>query len=735
MKISSAFILLLSLSGILSAQQENKPVDVSHCTSMRFDTHRLTPEQMEKMNADYHDYLVKRDPKWDARRNAFEEQVQQVIASGKVNPHSQSAIVLPVVIHVVYNSPSSNISMTQALSQITVLNEDFGRTNADTVNTPAAFQPVAANTGIQFCLAQRDPNGNPTTGVEYRQTTVPSFTANDAVKFYAQGGLDIWDPTRYLNIWVCDFGSSGLLGYGEFPTGSPTNTYGVVIQYDAFGNTGTVSAPYNLGRTTTHEFSHCFNLYHIWGDDGNACTGSDLCADTPNQAGSTFGCFTFPHTDACSPTSPGIMFMNYMDYTDDACLNMFTQNQSTRMNAVLSVTPYNALSASNGCVPVVLMNDDAAITIITTPNGNSCSLNFTPVVVLKNWGANALTSCVISYQVDANTPSVYSWTGSLASLATTPVTLSPMSTTSGAHTFTAYTTMPNGVTDAQPSNDQTTSNFTVFTSGVPLPYSEGFESTTFVPAGWSYSNPDGSNTWQRTTQAAKSGVASAYMDNYNYSSGMGQTDDIITMPLDLTSVSNPVMTFEYAYVYYVDGSGTYTDSLGVYISTDCGTTWSQLFKQGGAQLATATPVFNTNNEFDPTSSQWNFKLISLSAYQSSTNVMIRFRNISGYGDQMYLDNINILNANGVNDVSGPLQVALFPNPSTGQTLLQYTLPGTGEAQVIVRDVLGRTLMQTKLQGGKTGSCTIDLGKEDNGVYFVQLIAAGGSVTEKLVLKK
>ena len=726
---------LFCLQVSLSAQSKISGIDVSHFSSMRFNTHTMTGEQMQKMNEDYHAMLIQRDPQWDNKRAQYEQQIQQIIASGKVNPSPQTVLTIPVVVHVVYFSNPSNISTAQVQSQIQVLNEDFGRTNADAVNTPAPFAAVAANTGIQFCLAQRDPNGNPSTGIERRQTTVTSFQADDAVKFYSSGGLDIWDPTRYLNIWVCDFGNSGLLGYGEFPTGSPSNTYGVVIQYNAFGNTGNVQAPYDLGRTTTHEFSHCFNLYHIWGDDGNACTGTDYCADTPNQAGSTFGCYTFPHTDACTPTGNGIMFENYMDYSDDVCLNLFTQNQSTRMNAVLATTPYNALASSNGCQPVVLTNDDAAIITITTPNGNICSTSFTPVVVLKNWGANSLTSCTISYQVDANTPSTFNWTGNLASLATTSVTLSGMTTTTGAHTFTASTSLPNGNSDSQPGNDATTSNFSVFTSGAPLPYFEGFESPTFVPTGWTLVNPDNATTWARTTQAFKSGVASAYMDNYNYQSGVGQADDMIVKPLDLSSVSNPVMTFEWAYTYYTDNSGTYTDTLGIYISTDCGTTWTQLFKQGGAQFITATPVPNSNNEFIPTSSQWGFKLISLSGYQSAANAMIKFRNISGYGDQMYIDNINILNSNGVNDMDMNSLVAVYPNPSSGQLFVGMNFTSQENVTVRLHDVLGRTVAEMKKNNVLEENFKFDLSKEMNGVYFVEVITGKGSMIRKVVLNR
>lgn len=286
------------------------------------------------------------------------ENYEQLITNSNLRqgqPASATSIsTLPVVVHIVLNQ---NLPVNQVLSQIHVLNQDFTRTNPDASNTPAAFQGVAANTTIQFCLAQQDPQGNWTSGIEYRQSS--ATFSNDNVKHYSTGGLDAWDPSRYFNIWVCDL--SFFLGYAEFPTASLSNTYGVVIGYLYFGSNYTpYGSSFNLdpsfnsytrGRTATHEIGHCFDLFHIWGDDGSACSGSDLCADTPNQADETYGAPSFPQVDACSPNSPGVMFMNYMDYTDDVAMNIFTNDQKTRMLAVLGSSPYNALTTSNACQP------------------------------------------------------------------------------------------------------------------------------------------------------------------------------------------------------------------------------------------------------------------------------------------------------------------------------------------------------------------------------------------------
>ena len=334
--------------------------------------------------------LERQNPALVQQRIADENILQREIARLASQRTTEANVIytIPVVVHVVYKYATQNVSDAQVLSQIAVLNEDFGRTNADTVNTPIGFRSVASATQFQFCLAQRDPSGNTTNGIERRLTTTTTFSTNDAVKSYSTGGLLAWDVSKYLNIWVCNMGG-GILGYGEFPATVHTSTFGVVIQYNSFGRVGTVLAPYNLGRTCTHEFSHCFRLYHIWGDDGGACSGTDYVADTPNQADATYGCLTYPYNDACSGASAtGIQFMNYMDYSDDNCLNMFTANQATRMYASIN-SFYNTLYTSDRCLPVIAnINSLSDFTFSVYPNPNDGILNV-DMYTTHNIGAKA----------------------------------------------------------------------------------------------------------------------------------------------------------------------------------------------------------------------------------------------------------------------------------------------------------------------------------------------------------
>jgi hypothetical protein len=282
---------------------------------------------------------------------AIEQQTAYQIANGK---KKRLLVTIPVVFHIVYNTANQNISNAKCIEQLNQLNLDFAKLNTDASNIPAPWQGIAANTDIQFCLAVRDPNGLATSGIERRQlSTNVSFSTNDDVKYFASSGLDAWNSSQYLNFWVCNLGG-GVLGYAQFP-GGPAAEDGVVCGFGTVGSMASpgTGAPYDLGRTATHEVGHWLNLRHIWGDE-NACSGSDLVNDTPNQEASNGGCPTYPLLDACTGTAPGVMFMNYMDYVTDNCMYMFTAGQAARMAALFATGGARvSLLTSQGCVPLV----------------------------------------------------------------------------------------------------------------------------------------------------------------------------------------------------------------------------------------------------------------------------------------------------------------------------------------------------------------------------------------------
>ncbi|MBI2967272.1 MAG: PKD domain-containing protein [Bacteroidetes bacterium] len=339
-----------------------------------------TPQKIEE--------LRKNDPDYDKRRALIEKQTEEWIAK---NPDFGSmkqnvVVTIPTVIHVLWRTSGGNLSDARIQEQIDVLNEDYRRLNSDASQTPSAWQTTAADCEIEFCLATEDPSGNTTTGIERRQVTQSNIGSTNAYYQYSQGGLDIWNRNYYMNIWVCEIGG-GTLGFAYLP-GAPAQYDGIVIGFQYFGKTG-ASAPFNLGRTTTHEVSHWFNLTHIWGDDGGSCSGSDNVSDTPNQADATYFCPSYPQTDNCTMGSPGIMFMNYQDYSDDGCMNMFTSGQKTRMWSALNGTRAS-LKTSPGCAP----------------SG--------PVAPVADFSASSTTivegSCVNFTDLSSGPPTSWSWT-------------------------------------------------------------------------------------------------------------------------------------------------------------------------------------------------------------------------------------------------------------------------------------------------------------------------------------
>ena len=306
--------LLLSASVALlmfSCQKDNDVINEDQSTTTAASAHRgcATQEVFEAQ--------LRENPALAQKMADIEAHTQSALASSRL---VNGKIEIPVVVNVLYRTTAENISLAQIQSQIDVLNQDFNAQNSDYNQVPALFSGVKANVGISFVLDQ----------VIRKSTTKSSWGTRDACKKTKQGGLDPTSPTTKLNLWVATIGG-GILGYAQFPGGSSA-TDGVVIDSKYFGvtsNSGS-SYPYNLGRTATHEVGHWMNLRHIWGD---ATCGSDLVSDTPVHNTANYGVPTYPHYSTCSGT-PVEMTMNYMDYTDDRGMYMFSTGQKARMDAI-----------------------------------------------------------------------------------------------------------------------------------------------------------------------------------------------------------------------------------------------------------------------------------------------------------------------------------------------------------------------------------------------------------------
>jgi hypothetical protein len=292
----------------------------------------------------YQQEQLRNNPALAEKMNAIEAFTKQHIstpANNIANRIEGNVIKIPVVVHILYHTPSEKISDAQVQSQIEVLNRCFRRRNADTVKTPSYFRPLAADVEIEFQLATSDSRRRSTTGIIRKYTPITKWAMDDKMKFSSNMGDDGWDANSYLNIWVCNMDK--LAGYSSFP-GSDVTKDGLVIDFDAFAAINAGSG-YDMGKTAVHELGHWLGLKHLWGDEN---CGDDGVADTPKQASYTSGC---PSTIriTCGNGPNGDMYMNYMDFTSDACINLFTKGQKARMRTLFETGGFrNAILSSKG---------------------------------------------------------------------------------------------------------------------------------------------------------------------------------------------------------------------------------------------------------------------------------------------------------------------------------------------------------------------------------------------------
>lgn len=662
------------------------------------------------------------DPTLVQKRALINSRIEKYIAKNADRADSPlrsgSVLTIPVVVHVVYRTAAGNLSAARVQEQIDRLNLDYRRQNTDASQTPSEFSSIVADCEIEFCLATRDPQGNPTTGIVYVQTSQSDIGMSNNYYSTAAGGSTAWNSSQYLNIWVCEVGG-GVLGYAYLPGSAPASYDGVVIDYHYFGSTG-ASAPYNMGRTATHEVGHWLNLQHIWGDSGG-CSPDDGVSDTPLQDSEYGGCPSHPQ-NTCGSND---MFMNYMDYVNDACMNSFTQGQRTRMrSAIQSSRP--GLLTSQGCISSSL---DAGISQIISPVGGVCATTFAPQVVIKNYGSSALTSATINYRVDGGTASTQSWTGNLSTNQSQTVTLGNITVSNGAHTFEAWTSSPNNGTDGDPNNDDSQSSFTANASGQALPFFEGFEAVTFPPNGWSANNPDNSVTWERTTDAAKTGIASMFMDNWDYPE-YGEVDEVTLPALNCNTGGTITMTFDVAYSLYTPSG--YSDTLRVLVSDDCGYTWSTVYEKYDNNLSTTGAI--TTVEFVPTSNQWRNESINLSNYNNASGLLIKFQHVADYENNLHVDNINISSTgvSGVAQVQQEPSLAVYPNPTTGLLNIDVKLPTAEDIEIVLFNALGQSISRVRDSGVVQGGYQMDMSSLPAGFYQVQVVSGAKTLSARVV---
>ncbi len=592
----------------------------------------------------------------------FEAWLQERIRETRLNRDGGQIFTIPVVVHVIHNGETvgtgTNISDAQILSQIEVLNQDYRKmygTRGYNVHADGS------DTRIEFCMARRRPDGTATTGINRINRNVMGWTAPPYTQAYMDGTIKpatIWDPNRYLNMWVANLGG-GLLGYAQFPersslrgmaaaTSCPAtpaaSTDGLVMLYSAFGTTDpnpafTLGFPYDKGRTTTHEIGHWVGLRHIWGD-GN-CSVDDFCHDTPTAGAANYGCPTINSCTDPAPDRPD-MVQNYMDYTDDACMNIFTHDQTVRMRTVMLNSPRRrSLVTSNACVPPT--TNDAAVIAVTHPVGDYCNATITPVVTIRNNGGNNLASVTVRWQADGGPINSFAWTGTLTPSATLTLTLSPMTVSLGEHSFKAWTTLPNGLPDPEPQRDTAYSTF-AYSLGIAPPFFEDFESNVFPPKFWRRVNvSDDCYTWAEVPNIvgiAGTRTTAAFVYHYNYN-GTSQTDELISPVIDLTGVSAATLNFDLAHRRY---DASTNERLRILVSTDCGATWpSVVYNKCDACAAPnnlPTLAAGTADFFPTANTQWRTESVNLAAFIGQ-RVRLKFETTNSYGNNTFIDNIRI----------------------------------------------------------------------------------------------
>lgn len=612
------------------------------------------------------------DPDFEAAHQAFQNKVLQMLRQGRVQEQARSSsacagasvtLRIPVVVHLCHYTTSAlgtgaNLTDADVINSINLMNDRFSHASGLTFNNP--FSGVNAN--IELVLARRDPSGNPTTGI------VRHSDNTNAENVYGTDNTQIafgWPSTDYFNLFIvetiCDAGScpagNGVGGFAYYPSAHGQNYDGAVFRASSYWS-GLVA----------HEGGHYFGLPHTFqgGCANNDCMvdGDGVC-DTPPKTnpGYSGGTCAAP-PNACNadendlsannpfrPIANGGLgdqtddLENYMDYTA-GCWEAFTAGQRDRMQASI-LTGRASLLTSPGLIPFT--PNDAGITAIDYPVDDICASPFTPQVTLSNTGTANLTSCNIQLELNSTMVQTFAWTGNLAPGATQTVTVNPITAPIGTHLLFAYTSLPNGAVDGYPENDATCIEFDYNAAFNTYPLFEGFEGGTFPPSNFSLYNPDADYTWERTTTVGGFGASSASMlfDNFNRNE-VGTVDELRTNILNFTGQNSILLSFDVAYARY---SGGNFDGLEVYYSTDCGNTWTQVFSKIGTTLATAPDITSL---FVPTAAQWRTETVSLSAagLNGAPSVMLAFRNIPGFGNALYVDNINL-------DATSPLELQNF----------------------------------------------------------------------------
>ncbi len=627
---------------------------------------------------------------------------------------SSSVIKIPIVFHIIHNGDflgeNENLSDSLILEQLKRINLDFRAKNLDTSNIPIEFKAFLADTEIEFCLAKLDTNNNFTNGIIHHNFNKIGWD-EDSINAFIKPQT-IWDRNKYLNVWTFNFtgtlASGNVNGYATPPyVSTDFDKDGIVLNFTKVGN----DLSNDLGRTLVHEIGHWLGLFHIWGDDNGACTGDDGIADTPNQAGPYQNC---PNG---TPNSCGSndMYMNYMDYTDADCSLMFTQDQKTKMYAVLNGFRSSILN-SNACKVKDMVFEE-----IVFPKGTVCQEYFVPAVKIKNISSDTIYSYGFDFYIDNVLTASVLKTKKLVPQEVVYVKSNDVLNVSLNDTHEAnFIIKTNDLNEYNLNNEVATSFQTINTgSGIENGFVEDFENSNFPSFTIFLENEDNDITWE-----LYNGTSNKCLMINNFDNQKGSINAVTTTDYNIfSSANNYVLKFDYLYKH----RNGFEDELNIYFSIDCGANWFPFWHKKGTDLSQNQM---DNNAFLYTNEEFQSVNIDLSNefenWENIKKIRFRFENKSDGGNNLYIDNINLEFNVPIIELE-TFNLEIFPNPTNDYI---YIVQKNQKNLVFeLLDLSGKVLLKEPFFKKET---SVSIKNIISGLYFIKVSDKDDFIVQKVI---